>query len=250
MGMAATSQRDLTVFGHMYGMLVWPMYLEDTYGEGTLRALWETSDAVDGVATQDDLLATLDTTVVAELPGWYASLVSGALHPRLPAPLLEAEVTALPATGEAAQLPETHGAAFVAIDPAVVGEFGVRVAVSGDPEVDWTAVVVRQAVDGVVRWDALPSNGGVASGDLLPRPDDAAVWLVMSPAGDVPRGGWPVAWELTEIEPPQLVTEGCGCRQSRFQTWWWFVLLGACVRSRGTRARGADVPSSVDRQPR
>lgn len=229
MGMAASGQQSPTVLGHMFGMVVWPMYLEELAGDAQLvQDLWLASEDLGADATQSELLAAVGQGMEEHHAPFLAALAARSWRQAdLMLPPVSTAVDTLPAEGDAPQdaLPEPYGALFVRIDAGAIDSDRVRVTANGDPSVPWTVVVVSETASGA-RWDRLGENGGVASGLVDVPTELQAMWIAMSPRSEQPRGGHAVSWRVEAYVPPVETASDkpCGCASSAVGAWWMLAI--------------------------
>ena len=255
--------QDLTAFlyadrsNHMYGTAILASFLEERAGgSDTVRETWAFGgprtgeaiyfpEAIESVGLDFDALWAewlARSTQVAQ--AWGGAVDHGAARLAI--------VGELPAAGspDFEQEPQGLGFNVVAFSNGLGGRSeALEVTFEGDPEVDWTVVLVR-AFDTwpgspVLEYVSLEVQDGQGEGWLSGFDRSSWAFLVVSPhAPDLAGHAW--SWSADAVDDPGAMEgtvvlaegpEGCGCAASspRGLSFGLWVLLGGLVPT--TRAR-------------
>lgn len=169
----ASSQSDQDVFYHMYGMMIFALYLDNWQGGGdVVRQTWENAETVRGQYEYgaEDMVEDLGL----DWRSVYIDFITrnAAMEYEdssvLPSIDLEARVDALPASGEGegGSRPQGYGQNYIRIE-AGAGEGDLVVNFSGDADVDWAVVLAERSGNTVLRSVSSIVEGGSGQGTQL-----------------------------------------------------------------------------------
>lgn len=186
--MGASSQQDADVFWHMYGMAIWPFYLDNHVGDLDLvQEVWEYS------RTHGTYYDLNQKEVLKDLGYDFSELYRGFMaantvmdyddHGKFPSIAVTDKVRSLPAEGgsEAKTRPQTLGQNYIRFDVAAQGTQDLDITFEGDENGAWEVVLVGASSRKVEETVALEITDGVGQGTLADFGRFEQVWMVVSP---------------------------------------------------------------------
>ena len=211
--MGASSQSDQNVFYHMYGMMIWGLYLDNWQGGGdVVRQTWENAESVRAQYSYgaEEMLNDLGLdwrSVYIDFITRNAAMDYDQSSV-LPSINIEARVDTLPASGEGAggSRPQGYGQNYIRIE-AGAGEGDLVVDFVGDADVDWAVVLAESGGNTVLRSVSSVVTGG--SGQVTMEAIGAEdVYLIVSPlSGSETKRDY--SWDAS-ILPSEPVDTGGG----------------------------------------
>lgn len=187
--MGASSQSDQDIFYHMYGMMIWGVYLDNYQGGGdVVRQTWENamSERSQYGYSAPDMMADLGLdfdTVYTDFITRNAAM-DYSDHDILPKIDIVDRVSELPASGagDGDTRPQGYGQNYIRIS-SDAGSGPLTVDFTGDSDVDWVIVLAESSGDAILRSASTMVSGGSGQVTLDDFGTDD-VYLIVSPLTD------------------------------------------------------------------
>ncbi len=213
--MRASDQQDDQEFWHMYGMAVWPFYLDEHVGgQELVRETWENAGQGGGTYNYEpwDVLDDVGVDFWETYRGFIAAntVFDYAEGGSMGKVTLVDTVSSLPASGDITsnKRPETLGQNFLKFKPGALGDASdLEVTFTGESGGEFIALLVATNDDEVVETVELELEGELGTGVVEGAADYDAVYLVVSPTkGKQSRYDW--SWSAQGLSPEPIDTGG------------------------------------------